>query len=253
MSDISWNLLDQVNLKVAWRLVSKDMSKSFFNSRMVTVPHIEEAVFYDLMVCFTKKNAGMLEKLAKVGPEYHLHGHIADLVKVYTEDGNPKTNMQELLYTCQHPSEEQIETKGYRKIWEEGEKSITVEMSDLSKLVTNWAAISEGSLVIDNRLEDLQDVKNVFIISEVIYADKISVDVRVGAARLSDEILVKTPVAFSYMKFPVDKLGVLQPAKDTKLKISAYFHLVEEEDKTSRGLGGTKTATEGMRTRSKGG
>ena len=86
MSDISWDILDQVNLKVAWRLVSKDMSKSFFNSRMVTVPHIEEASFYDLMVCFTKKNTGMLEKLVKAGPEYHLHGHVADLVKAYTED-----------------------------------------------------------------------------------------------------------------------------------------------------------------------
>ena len=253
MSDISWDILDQVNLKVAWRLVSKDMSKSFFNSRMITVPHIEEATFYDLMVCFTKKNVGMLDKLAKVGPEYHLHGHVADLVKVYTEDGNPKTNMQELLYTCQHPFEEQIETKGYRKNWEEGEKAITVEMSDLTKLVTNWAAIGEGSLVIDNRLEDLQGIKNIFIISEVIYADKISVDVKVGTARMSDEITVKTPVAFSYMKFPVDKLGVLQPAKDSKLKISADFKLVKEEDKSSRGLGGGKTASEGMRTRSKNG
>merc|ERR1719153_718706 len=196
---------------------------------------------------------GMLEKLVKAGPEYHLHGHVADLVKAYTEDKKPRSNMQELLYICQNPSEEQIYVKGYRKNWEEGEKSITVEMSDLSKLVTNWAGIGEGSLVIDNRLEDLQGIKSIFIISEVIYADKISVDVKVGTARMSDEIKVKTPVAFSYMKFPVDKLGVLQPAKDSKLKISADFKLVNEEDKTSRGLGGGKTATEGMKTRSKNG
>ena len=34
MSDISWDILDEVNIKVAWRLVSKDMSKVFFNSLM---------------------------------------------------------------------------------------------------------------------------------------------------------------------------------------------------------------------------
>ena len=136
MPDIAWDILDQVNLKVAWRLVSKDISKMFFNSRMVTVPHIEEASYYDLMVCFTKKNAGMIDKLAKVESQYHLHGHVADLVKVNTEDGTPKTNMQELLYICQHPSNEQMETMGYRNNWEEGKKSITVEISGLSKLVT---------------------------------------------------------------------------------------------------------------------
>ena len=63
MSDISWDILDEVNLKVAWRLVSKDMSKVFFNTRMVTVPHIEEVKYYDMMVCLTKKNVGMLDKL----------------------------------------------------------------------------------------------------------------------------------------------------------------------------------------------
>ena len=52
------------------------------------------------------------------------------------------------------------------------------------------------------------------------------------------------------MKFPVDKLGVVQPAKDNKLNIGADFQLVKEEDKTSRGLGGGKMETEGMKTRS---
>ena len=250
MSNITWDALDQVNLKVAWRLVSKDMSKEFFNSRMVTVPHIEEAAFYDLMVCFAKKDMRMLDKLARVGPEYHLHGHVADLVKVSSEDGSPVSNMDELLYTCQHPAKEEMVIMGYKKNWEEGEKSITVEMSNMTKLVTNWAGIGEGSLVIDNTLEDLHGIKTIYIISEVIYAERITVEVNVGKARMSDEITTKTPVAFNYMKFPVDKLGVVQPAKDNKLNIGAEFQLVKEEDKTSRGLGGGKMETEGMKTRS---
>ena len=35
------------------------------------------------------------------------------------------------------------------------------------------------------------------------------------------------------MKFPVDKLGVLQAAKDGKLNTVAAFKLVKEEGKTS--------------------
>ena len=72
MPDIAWDILKQTDLKVAWRLAVKDMSKEFFSSQMVVVPHIEEASFYDLMVCFTKEKIGVLEKLAKVGPEYQL-------------------------------------------------------------------------------------------------------------------------------------------------------------------------------------
>ena len=51
---------------------------------------------------------------------------------------------------------------------------------------------------------------------------------------ISDEITMRTPVAFNYMKFPVDKLGVLQAAKDGKLNTVAAFKLVKEEGKTSR-------------------
>ena len=81
MPDIAWDILKQTDLKVAWRLAVKDMSKEFFSSQMVVVPHIEEASFYDLMVCFTKEKIGVLEKLTKVGPEYQLQGHISDLVR----------------------------------------------------------------------------------------------------------------------------------------------------------------------------
>ena len=51
---------------------------------------------------------------------------------------------------------------------------------------------------------------------------------------MTDEITKRSPVAFNYMKFPVDKLGVLQPAKDDKLNTVAAFKLVKVEDKTSR-------------------
>ena len=37
--------------------------------------------------------------------------------------------------------------------------------------------MGEGSLVNDNSLEDLQGIKTIYIISEVIYAESISVEI----------------------------------------------------------------------------
>ena len=238
MSDINWDILNKLDLKVAWRLAAKDMSKEFFSSQMVMVPHIEEASFYDLMVCFTKEKVGMLEKMVKAG-EYQLLGHISDLVRSSPEDGSPKTNMGELLSTCQHPSKEEIETTSYTRTWEDGKKSIAVKMTGLTKYVTNWA-IGQGNLVIDTSMEDLQGIKTIYIISEVVYAQKVRVEVEIGKSSFADEIKKRIPVAFTYMKFPMDKMGVVQAAQDTKLNISAVFQLVGEEEDETLGLGGGK-------------
>ena len=49
-------------------------------------------------------------------------------------------------------------------------------MSGLTKYVTNWT-IGAGNLVIDTNMEDLQGINTVYIISEIIYAEKIRVEV----------------------------------------------------------------------------
>ena len=46
----------------------------------------------------------------------------------------------------------------------------------MTKYVTNWT-IGAGNLVIDTNMEDLQGINTVYIISEVIYAEKIRVEV----------------------------------------------------------------------------
>ena len=42
--------------------------------------------------------------------------------------------------------------------------------------------MGEGNLVIDNSLEDLQGIKTIYIIREVIYAERISVEINVRTA-----------------------------------------------------------------------
>ena len=51
---IKWNELTSTDPKDAWCLISVEIAKELFDSQMIIVPRLEEAPFFDLMVCFTK-------------------------------------------------------------------------------------------------------------------------------------------------------------------------------------------------------
>ena len=86
--------------------------------------------------------------------------------------------------------------------------------------------MKQGSLVLDCEKVDLCN-DSVYIISEVVYAEKVIIDIQINTKDKYDSNIVeidsKIPVAFSYLKFPVDKNGVLLAAKDTKIKFDAVF------------------------------
>ena len=83
MSSIGWESLKVPDTHLAWSICSIEMSKTFFSSDMVVVPDIQEAPYFDLLVCFSKPNPkgvmNNVKKLWKKSPDYCLHGHIADL------------------------------------------------------------------------------------------------------------------------------------------------------------------------------
>ena len=85
MSSIGWESLTTPDTHLAWSICSIEMSKNFFSSDMVVVPDIDEAHYYDLLVCFSKPNPkgviSNVKKLWKKTPDYCLHGHISDLIK----------------------------------------------------------------------------------------------------------------------------------------------------------------------------
>ena len=219
---MDWESIKSGDLVAAWRMVRKDLGRSIFPGELVVVPHLQEAAFYDLMVSFTKCKVGMLDKLARVGPFYQLHGHIVDLVDVCD------SNMLELLHMCQHPVVEEVTWPDCRRSWSRGESSVTVELTGLTKLVANWT-IGEGGLVLDTSLEELKEVRKVYIISEVVYAETIRVEVDTGERRVSETIRQKMPIAFSYFKFPVTREGVVQAARGRgEVDKEAQFLLVGE-------------------------
>ena len=93
----------------------------------------------------------------------------------------------------------------------------------------------EGDLVLDQEKLDLRN-ESVYVISEVIYATKVIVEVEIYDTKniyhFDNQIGFSSssfqfPVGFSYLKFPVDKTGTLQAAKDTKLNFNAVFESVK--------------------------
>ena len=51
---IKWNELVSTDPKAAWSLTSVEIAKEMFKSEMIVVPRIDEAPYFDLMVCFSK-------------------------------------------------------------------------------------------------------------------------------------------------------------------------------------------------------
>merc|ERR1719295_106668 len=216
-----WEQLVTVGVADAWRVVRKEVAKELFPG-LLAVPHLFQADFYDLMVCFTKCRTNVIDKMARAGPVYRLHGHIADLVDT------GETDIPELVVMCKHPSKEDIYLPNFSRTWTKGDKAIMVKLGGLSKLVTNWT-IGEGKLVMDTSIRELTEAGKVYVITEVIYAETVIVEV--DSKKMSEAREMKRiPVAFSYFKFPMSSGGVLQPGKDEPgVNKDADFLLINDQ------------------------
>ena len=230
MSSISWEDLKTSDTELAWTACSVEMSKSFFSSDMVVVPDILEANYYDLLVCFSKPNPKgnyIWDNISKFWKnkedvDFILHGHISDLIK------RPNTNIKALAQASKNTIAADIDPT-QSDVWEtktDGiHKQIKIDFQGMSKEVINWAQFSEGDLVLERALFDLEGRRTLFIITEVVYAKKVSIEAIVDGKINTQESSGKIPIAFSYMKFPIDKFGILKQAQDTEVKISATFDI----------------------------
>ena len=220
---IKWNELASTDPKDAWCLTSVEIAKEFFNSKMIVVPRLDEAPFFDLMVCFTKPgNKTAFEKvsnLIKGEYDFQLRGHLTDLID-RSEQGS---NLGKTLKACQNTVKADVDKKSLSREWKspDGNKVIKIKLDGLSKEVINWASLNEGDLIFDL---DLSGRKRIYIISEVVYASETSIMVKVGDTEKSEELSLKIPVAFSYAKFPIDKNGELkQVINEMEIDVASTF------------------------------
>ena len=212
---IKWNELASTDPKDAWCLISVEIAKEFFNSQMIVVPRLDEAPFFDLMVCFTKPgNKTAIEKvsnLIKGEYDFQLRGHLTDLIDK-SEQGS---NLGKTLLACKNTVKADVDQKSLSSEWKspDGDKVVKIKLDGLSKEVVNWASLNEEDLIFD--LDqiftlDLSGRKGIYIISEVVYASNTSIMVKIGDTKKSERVSVKIPVAFSYTQFPIDMHGKLK-------------------------------------------
>ena len=142
MPDLEWDTLKDADVRIGWSLAAKSLSRDFFLN-MLTVPKIEEASVFDLLVCFIKfQSAGVLEKFVSSSSEYLVLGHLADVVK---KTGNPHTNIKVLSAMCAETTEAVLEQKEFAKRWTDGKKAITLELERMSRNFIRW--IGDGEVV----------------------------------------------------------------------------------------------------------
>ena len=220
---IKWNELVSTNLKEAWCLTSVEIAKEFFNSKMIVVPRLDEAPFFDLMVCFTKPgNKTALEKVSNLFKgeyDFQLRGHLTDLIDK-SEQGS---NLGKVLLACKDTVKADMEGESLSHEWKspDGNKVVEIKFEGLSKKVINWASLNEGALIFDINLSGR---KRLYIISEVVYASKTSIRVTVDGTETAKNVSFKIPVAFSYAKFPIDKNGKLKQVVDEEeLNVASTF------------------------------
>ena len=212
MPSIDWNKLNSPSaIDVSWSILAPEISDKFFSGTLIAVPNINDADYFDLMVCFSKISYFWQRTT------FRLLGHFLDISAPARKDHN----MNQLWDILRNPLKEDLNSTSYSHTWtDEKKKSISIRMTGLSKYEVNWN-IPHGSLALDCEKVDLCN-KSVYVISEVVYAEKVIIDVQVNKKNIIEK-RNKIPVAFSYLKFPVDDNGVLLAAKDTKLKFDAVF------------------------------
>ena len=220
---LKWNDLTTTNPDDAWSLSSVEIAKELFKKEMIVVPSLEEAPHFDLMVCFTKPgNKTAIDKISnliKAENDFQLRGHLTDLIDT-SKNGS---NLDKILMACKNTVKADMDKKSLSCEWNSPDesKAVKIELDGLSKEVINWASLNEGDLTFKI---DLSGRKRIYVISEVVYASKTSIMVKVDGSEHAEKVSLKIPVAFSYLKFPIDKNGELkQVINENEINVASTF------------------------------
>ena len=190
----------------AWRIYGPKLCELIFGSSMVAVPSLEDAFSFDLLACFSKNKSNLFKN------SFSLLGHILNIIK----RGSSVTNMSDILKISTISS---LGCGGLSNTWKSDNKSVTIRMEGLSK---RWINHDLTLFAIDCDKVDLRG-KKLYIITEVICAEMVWIDVEINSSRITQEY-EDFPVAYSYLKFTVDADGgIISSDKMTKLKVNAVF------------------------------
>ena len=198
---IKWNELVSTDPKTAWSLTSVEIAKDMFKSEMIVVPRIDEAPYFDLLVCFSLSvNKTALEKISnflKGDYDFHLRGHLTDLLDSSSEG----SDLDKVFLACKNSVKADVDQKSMTHEWKspDGQKEVKITFDGISREVINWASLNEGDLIF-----------NIDLSSET------SISVKIDGTERAEKVNLKIPVAFSYAKFPINQNGEIKQVIDEK-------------------------------------
>ena len=243
MPSINWNKLDSPNPHVAWSIFAKEISDKFFQETLICVPSIDQASYYDLGTCFKISLPGWCrlplnftscfpywfppQGCPPLRPTFRFLGHFLDIITAPAKD---EIELMEVPFKEVLDFSEDLASTSYSYTWtddkKDNSKSVTIKMSGMKKYKLNWNLKQGGRVVVGDKLHN----KSVYVIKEVVYAEKVIIEVLVKKKKSIVEIrnpLGKFPVSFSYLEFPVDENGVLWcfAHEDTYIDLDAVFKM----------------------------
>ena len=205
MTDIDWEALKSPCPKQAWYITSRQLSKDLFESKMIAVPKIQEALSYKLLTCFTKPEYLADAEALSEDSDFYLMGSAVDLMSI-TDDPEAID-----LLDVNESSQSDLSWNG-----SSGEKVVKFELMGLTKEAVDWSSFAEGDLIYDgNKLVSNPSSPNrrkIYVLTSVLYASEVRIQICVHGEEFRGTVKVKIPVAFSYTKFPVDSIGIVKPA-----------------------------------------
>ena len=115
-----------------------ETAKEMFKSEMIVVPRIDEAPYFDLMVCFSKsgkKTTLEISNFLKGDYDFHLRGHLTDLIDSSSEG----SNLDKVLLACKNYVKADVDQKSMTHEWKspDGNKEVKIKFDGLSKEVIN--------------------------------------------------------------------------------------------------------------------
>ena len=207
---INWSELEDPDVKLGWSLCRTSISRHFFDSKLVVipVPMIQEADEFDLMTCFTKPDTDLLP--ASLDQDFDVQGKFADLV-LFPNDAEGRTShMAKMSEVVPQKEEFEVNIDAFCFQNAEANKSVEVDFTNLQKEKVDLSDYDKGHVVFNMDKLDMGGRRRLYVITEVIYADGMHVQVTVDGQsvhkRVNDR---RMPVAFAYTKFQIFTTGVL--------------------------------------------
>ena len=226
LTGIEWDKLkineknDSISMDESWRTISRALGKELFGIELCVVQNIGEFKYFDLL--------NVMKKIYKYQPSYTpvTYGVIGQLSDLAQNTPEMENNVKQLSKFLKSESYENY-SEPLTLSWTNGEKgeklkSISVTLTNFSTYVLPWNSFMQSNitLAVDPERDEVtyefagvpkSVISKIYIIDEVVYVDKIKIEVTIGEKQAELQIDAKTtrgtPVAFHYEKFSLDQNG----------------------------------------------